>query len=128
MNKFVRNQHLMLPALCENLPIPFVSKTKKVEADGMETDKTEYIKFDFFVDWKNPASHYSKEFLIFKDGRQEEWIKWLMSYCIMQIGYRDTTRGDASSWVLIPLLSNSWKDSMISIGIYSTSQRNILCN
>ena len=75
----------MLPALRENAPISFVSKTKKVESDGMETDKTDHIKFDFFVDPENPASRYSKEFLIFKDGCPEEWIKWLMSYHDMEV-------------------------------------------
>ena len=78
MIKFLRNQHLMLPALHENPPIPFVSRTKKVESDELEVDKTEYIKFDFFVDPENPAYRYYKEFLIFKDGCPEKWIKWLM--------------------------------------------------
>jgi hypothetical protein len=56
MSKFAKNHHGMLPALRENPPIPFVSRTKKVETEGMEIDMTEYIKFDFFVDPENPAS------------------------------------------------------------------------
>jgi hypothetical protein len=70
----------MLPALRETPPIPFVSRAKKVETVGADVDKTEYIKFDFFIDPENPASRYSKEFLIFKDGCPEKWIKWLMAY------------------------------------------------
>jgi hypothetical protein len=48
------------------------NETKKVETASMETDKTEYIKFDFFV-------------LIFKDGCSEEWIKWLMGYRDLEV-------------------------------------------
>ena len=72
----------MFPALFKDPPIPFVSKTKKVESDGMQADKTEYIKLDFFVEPENPASHYSKEFLIFKDGCPEEW---LMGYLHVEV-------------------------------------------
>jgi hypothetical protein len=57
----------MLPALRETPPIPFVSRAKKFKMEGAEVDKTEYIKFDFFIDPENPSSRYSKEFLIFKD-------------------------------------------------------------
>jgi hypothetical protein len=64
----------MLPALRENPAIPSVFRAKKVETEGVEVDKTEYIKFDFFVDPENPASRYSKEFLIFKDRCPEYWI------------------------------------------------------
>jgi hypothetical protein len=64
----------MLPALQENPPIPFVSRIQKIETEIMEVDKTEYIKFDFFVGPENPASRYSMEYLIFKDGCPEEWI------------------------------------------------------
>jgi hypothetical protein len=71
MSKFAKNHHGMLPALRETPPIPFVSRAKKVETEGVEVDKTKYIKFDFFVDPENPASRYSKEFLIFKDGCPE---------------------------------------------------------
>jgi hypothetical protein len=41
-----------------------------------EAEKTEYIKFDIFVELKNSASRYSKEFIIFKGGFPEDWIKW----------------------------------------------------
>jgi len=85
MTKFAKNQHGMLPALRETPPIPFVSRTKKVETECAEVDKTEYIKFDFFVDPENPASRYSKEFLVFKDGCPEEWIKWLMAYRDLEV-------------------------------------------
>jgi hypothetical protein len=68
MSKFLENNHGMPPALRKTPPIPFVSRAKKVETDGSEVDKTEYIKFDFFIDPENPASHYSREFLVFKDG------------------------------------------------------------
>jgi hypothetical protein len=51
-----------------------------VDEDGVEADKTELIKFDFIVDYKKPASRYSKEFVIFKDRGPKAWIKWLMGY------------------------------------------------
>jgi hypothetical protein len=85
--------------LRETLSIPFVSRAKKVETEGAEVDKTEYIKFDFFVDPENPSSRYSKEFLIFKDSCPEEWIKWLMEY-------RDLE-------VMIPLKETSEQTKMI---------------
>jgi hypothetical protein len=85
MSKFAKNNHGMIPALHEIPTIPFVSRAKKVETKGAEVDKTEYIKFDFFVDPENPASRYSKEFLIFKDGCPEEWIKWLLTYHDLEV-------------------------------------------
>jgi hypothetical protein len=60
--------------------IPFVSKFEKVDGDDVKADKTELLKFDFFIDPKNPEFRYSKEFVIFKDGRSEDWIKWLIEY------------------------------------------------
>jgi hypothetical protein len=71
--------------LHETPPIPFVSRAKKIETEGVEVDKTEYIKFYSFVDPENRASRYSKEFLIFKDGCPEEWIKWLMAYRDLEV-------------------------------------------
>jgi hypothetical protein len=69
------------PALCENPPIPFVLKAKKVETSDEAVDKTEHIRWEFFMDPSNPASKYSRHFMIFKDGGAEDWIKWLMGYC-----------------------------------------------
>jgi hypothetical protein len=51
---------------------------KKIEkVDGPDKDKSEWIKFKFFMDLDNPASgsKYSRHFFIFKDGCPEEWIK-----------------------------------------------------
>jgi hypothetical protein len=48
---------------------------------------------------KHPASQYFKEFLIFKDGCPEEWIKWLM-------GYRDLE-------VMMPLKETSERFKML---------------
>jgi hypothetical protein len=50
-----------------------------------EADKTEFITFDFFDDPENSATKFSKEFLIFKDWGPEDWIKWLMGYCDLEI-------------------------------------------
>jgi hypothetical protein len=62
-------------------PIPFVSKVKKMDnVDGLYTDKSEWIKLDFLMDHDNPASNYSQQFTIFKDGCPEEWIKWVMTF------------------------------------------------
>jgi hypothetical protein len=50
----------------ESPPIPFVTKVKKVHGDPVEADKTELIKFNFFVDPENPAS---TSFLRMEDRR-----------------------------------------------------------
>jgi hypothetical protein len=73
------------PAVRENPPIPFVSKVRKLDkADGGEVEKTELIKLEFLMDPANPASKYSRRFVIFKDGCLEEWIKWLMAFSEME--------------------------------------------
>jgi hypothetical protein len=36
--------------------------------DGPDVDKTERIKLEFAMDPNNPASKYSRQFSIFKDG------------------------------------------------------------
>jgi hypothetical protein len=64
----------------ENPPIPFISKARKLENPEDGTDKTQFIKLDFFMDPNNPASKYTKHFVIFKDGCAEDWIRWLMGY------------------------------------------------
>jgi cytochrome oxidase Cu insertion factor (SCO1/SenC/PrrC family) len=79
------------PSMRESPPITFVTKVKKVDEDGVEADRTELIKFDFFFDPENPTSRYSKEYVIFKDGGMEDWIKWL-------IGYRDV---DTKLWKIL---------------------------
>ena len=62
------------------------TKVKKVEkADGSEVDKTEHIKLEFFMDLSNPASKYARNFVIFKDGCPEGWIKWLMAFHEIEI-------------------------------------------
>jgi hypothetical protein len=68
------------PAVCKNPPIPFVLKAKKVETLDKVADKTEHIRLEFFMDPSNPASKYSRHFMISKDGGVEDWIKWLMAY------------------------------------------------
>jgi hypothetical protein len=75
----------MYPSMRENPPFPFTPKSKKVKSELTEADKTELITFDFFVDPENSATEFSKEFLIFKDGRPEDWTKWLMGYRNMEI-------------------------------------------
>jgi hypothetical protein len=56
----------------EKSPIPFDSKFKKLDGDDVKTDKTELLKFEFFIDPKNPESRNSKEFVIFKDRKPED--------------------------------------------------------
>jgi hypothetical protein len=103
MSKFAKNHHGMLPALRETHPIPFVSRSKKAEAERAEVYKTEYIKFDFFVDPENPESRYSKEFLIFKDGCSEEWIKWLMDYRDLEVmmPLKETSERTKMLWMFL---------------------------
>jgi hypothetical protein len=84
MSKFTKNNAAMYPSMHENPSIPFTPKSKKVKSELTEADKTELIKFDFFVDPKNSATKFSKDFLIFKDGCPEDWIKWLMGYCDLE--------------------------------------------
>jgi hypothetical protein len=52
-----------------------VEKVDKV--DGPDTDKSEWIKSEFFINSDNQAldSKYSRQFAIFKDGWPEDWIK-----------------------------------------------------
>jgi hypothetical protein len=47
------------------------------KVDGPDADKSEWIKFEFFMDLDNQAagSKYSRQFATFKHGCQEEWIK-----------------------------------------------------
>jgi hypothetical protein len=49
--------------------------------DGLDTDKSEWIKLEFLMDPENLALHskYSCQFAIFKDGCPEDWIKWVMA-------------------------------------------------
>jgi hypothetical protein len=59
--------------------------SKKVKSELTEADMTELITFDFFVEPKNSATKFSKEFLIFKDRCPEDWIKWFMGYCNLEM-------------------------------------------
>jgi hypothetical protein len=44
--------------------------------------KSEWIKLEFLMDLDNPASgsKYSRQLAIFKDGRPEDRIKWVMAF------------------------------------------------
>jgi hypothetical protein len=67
--------------LCARTLIPFVSKVKKVDkVYGPDADKSEWIKVDFLINPDNPASKYSRQFAIFKDGCPEDWIKWVTAF------------------------------------------------
>jgi hypothetical protein len=82
MSKFSKSSTAFPPSVCKNSPIPFVSKVKKMDkVDRPDTDKSELIKLEFLMDLDNPASKYSKQFAIFKDGCPEDWIKWVMAFC-----------------------------------------------
>jgi hypothetical protein len=54
-----------------------VKKMDKV--DGIDAEKSEWIKLEFLMDPDNPASKYSRQFAIFKNGFPEEWINWVMA-------------------------------------------------
>jgi hypothetical protein len=54
----------------------------------LQSNKTDYIKFDFFIDPENPASRYYIEFIIFKSGHPEDWMKWLMGYSDLEVMMR----------------------------------------
>jgi hypothetical protein len=99
MSKFTKSSATMYPSMRENPPIPFTPKSKNVKSQLQEADKTELILCDFFVDPKNSATKFSREFLIFKDGFPEDWIKWLM-------GYRDLE-------MMMPLREQSDKSKML---------------
>ena len=79
MSKFAKHMPLTMR---ENPTISSVTKLKKLEAEGADSDKVESIRFEFLVDPSNPEIWFSKEFFIFKDGSPEEYVRWL-------IGYRD---------------------------------------
>jgi hypothetical protein len=58
-------------------PIRWISKRQK----KVETSHNLWIKgSEFLMDPDNPASKYSRQFTIFKDGCPEEWIKWVMEF------------------------------------------------
>ena len=82
MSKFAKN---MPPTMRENPPIPFVTKLKKLETEGADSDKVESIRFEFLVDPSNPATRFSKEFIIFKDRSPEEYIRWLIGYLDLEL-------------------------------------------
>jgi hypothetical protein len=50
--------------------------------NGPHTDKSEWIKLEFFINPDNPAldSKYSRKFYIFNDGCPEDGIKWVMAF------------------------------------------------
>jgi hypothetical protein len=53
---------------------------KMDKADGTDADKSEWIKLELLMDSNNPDTKYSLNFLIFKCGWPEEWIKWVMAF------------------------------------------------
>ena len=61
-------------------PIPFISKARKLENPEESVEKTEFIRLEVFMDNNNPATKYERHFVIFKDGCEEDWVKWLMAY------------------------------------------------
>jgi hypothetical protein len=69
MSKFSKSDAALPPSVRENLPIPFVSKVKKMDkVNRPDADKSEWIKLEFLMDLDNPASKYSQQFALFKDG------------------------------------------------------------
>jgi hypothetical protein len=53
-----------------------VKKMDKV--DGLDADKSEWIKLEFLMDPDNPAFKYSRKFAIFKDGCNTQRIGSIM--------------------------------------------------
>jgi hypothetical protein len=50
------------------------------KVDGPDADKSRWIKLEFLIDPDNPASKYSRQFSIFKDGCPEDRIKWVKAF------------------------------------------------
>jgi hypothetical protein len=81
MSKVSISTTALPPSVRKNPPIPLVSKMKKADkVDGPDADKSKSIKLEFFMDPAKPASRFSRQFAIFKDGFPEDWIKWVMSF------------------------------------------------
>jgi hypothetical protein len=74
MSKFSKSFAALSPSVRKSLPpIPFVSKVKNMDkVDGNDTDKSEWIKFEFLMDPDNLPSKYSRQFAIFKDACPED--------------------------------------------------------
>jgi hypothetical protein len=53
---------------------------KMDKVDGTEVDKSVWIKLEFLMDPDKPASKYSRQFAIFKDGCPDDWIKGVMAF------------------------------------------------
>jgi hypothetical protein len=53
-------------------PQSLVTKVKNAEVVGADSDKVQSIRFEFLIDPSNPATRFSKEFVIFKDGSPED--------------------------------------------------------
>jgi hypothetical protein len=80
MSEFSKSSAALSYFVRENSPIPLSSKVKKMDkVGGPDVEKSEWIKFDFFMDPDNPASKYSQQFAIFKDGCPKDWINWMMA-------------------------------------------------
>jgi hypothetical protein len=75
----------MLSTMHKNPPIPFVTKLKKVETEGADSDKVESNRLEFLVDSFNPTTQFPKEFLIVKNRSSEEHIRWLIGYCDLEL-------------------------------------------
>jgi hypothetical protein len=62
-------------------PIPFIFKMKKMDnVDGLDADKSEWIKFWLFINPEKPVFKYMQQFAIFQDECPEEWIKVVMAF------------------------------------------------
>jgi hypothetical protein len=55
-----------------------VKKMDKV--DGPNADTSEWIELEFLMNPDNPASKYSRQYAIFKDGCPENRIKWVIAF------------------------------------------------
>jgi hypothetical protein len=81
MSKDSKSSAALTSSFRENPPIPFVSNLKKMDkVEGPDTDKSEWIKLEFLMVPDNLASKYYRQFAIFKERCQEEWIKWVIDF------------------------------------------------
>jgi hypothetical protein len=56
ITKFSKSAAALPPSVREKPPIPIVSKGKKMDkVDGLDADKSEWIKLEFLIDPDNPA-------------------------------------------------------------------------
>jgi hypothetical protein len=76
-----------------------MTKLKKVEAEGADSDKVESIRFEFLLTPPTLQPDFPRSSSFFKDGSPEEYIRWFLGYCDLEL--------------LIPLIEPSDRTHML---------------